>query len=131
MRLVLLLLDFHPFLSHWITFVLSCSIVTSDPKGVSGEFTLIDLTCDSKKCFIQMTNVIALSTPTSSASVELLVLIFYFLDIDNTLQCPKVRQAPVWLLQSGCTANDASIFQVGVPLLLAPITNGRWIVSFR
>ena len=102
-----------------------------DPKGINEEFTLIDLTCDSKKSFIRMTNVIASSTPMSSASVELLVLIFYFADMDNTLPCPKVRHAPVWLLQSGCTANDASIFQVEVPLLFAPITNGSWTVSFR
>ena len=111
--------------------VLSYSIVTADPKGFNGEFMIIDLTCDSKKCFIHMTNIIASSTPTISASVEILVLIFYFADIDNTLPCPKVRQAPVWLLQSGYTANDASMFQVNVPLLSAPNTNGRWTVSFR
>ena len=67
-----------------------------------------------------MTNVIVLSTPTSLALVDLLVLIFCFADIDNTLPCPKVGQALVWLLQSGCTANDASMFQVKVPLSFAP-----------
>ena len=121
MCLVLFLLDFPPFLSSWIALVLSCSIVTSDPKGFNVEFMLIDLTCDSKKCFIHMTNVIASSTPTSLALVELFVLIFCFADIDNTLPCPKVRQAPVWLLQSGCTANDALIFQVRV-LLSFPLS---------
>ena len=107
--LVLLLLDFHPFLSSRIALILSCLIVTLDPKGFNGEFTIIDVTCDSKKCFIHMTNVIVSSTPTSSALVELLVVIFCFVDMDKTLQCPKVRQAPVWLLQSGCTANDVSM----------------------
>ena len=122
MCLVLLLLDFPPFLSSWIALVLSCSIVTLDPNGFNGEFMIIDLSCDSKKYFAHMTNVIASSTPTSSASVELLVLIFWFVDTDNTLPCPNVRHAPVWLLQSGCTANDASMFQVRVQLLSVPIT---------
>ena len=68
----------------------------SNLKGFNGEVTLIDLICDSKKCFIHMTNVIKSSTQTSSASVELLVLIFCFADIiDNALPCPKVKQAPV------------------------------------
>ena len=72
--LILLLLNFYSFLSNWVALVLSCSIVTSDLKDFSREFKFIGLTCDSKKCFIHMTNVIASSTPTSSASVELLVL---------------------------------------------------------
>ena len=70
-------------------------MVTSDPRGFNGEFVSIKCTCDSKKCFIYTTKVIALSTPTSSVSVELLVLIFYFIDIDNILPYPKVRQAPM------------------------------------
>ena len=74
---------------------LSCSIVTSDPRGFNGEFMSIDLTCDSKKCLIHMTKVIVSSTPTSSVSVEFLVLIFCFVDIDNTRPYPKVRQALV------------------------------------
>ena len=73
---VLLLLEFYPFLSNWITLVLSCLIVTLDLKNFNGEFKLIDLTYDSKKCVIHMKNVIAPSTPTSSASVELFILIF-------------------------------------------------------
>ena len=129
--LVLLLLDFYAFLSSWIALVLSCLIVTSDPKGFNGGFILIDLTCDSNKCFIHMTNVIASSTSISSASAELLVLIFYFADIDNTLPCPNVRHAPVWLLHSGCTANDESMLQVRVLLSSVTITSGRYTVSCR
>ena len=41
MCLVLLLLDFHPFLSYWMALILSCLIVTLDPKGFNGEFMLI------------------------------------------------------------------------------------------
>ena len=117
MCLVLLLLDFRLFLSSWIALILSCSIVTSDLKGFNEEFTLIDLTCDSKKCFIHMTYVTVSSTPTRSTSVELLVLIFCFDDKDNTLPCLNVRHAPVWLSQSGCNTNNASMFQVRVPKL--------------
>ena len=131
MWLVLLLLDFRPFLSNWITLILSCLIITSDPKGFNGEFMLIDLSCESKKYFIHTTNVIASSTPSCSVSAELLVLIFYFDDKDNTLPCPNVRHSPVWLLQSGRTTNDASMFQVRVPLLSTPITSGKWTVSFK
>ena len=122
--LVLLLVDFHQFFSSWIALVLSCLIIASDHKSFNGEFMLIDLTYDSKKCFIHMTHIIASSIPTSSASVELLELIFCFADINNTPSCPNVRHAPVWLLQSGCTANDASMFQVRVPLSTASITSG-------
>ena len=131
MYLALLLLDCHLFLPSWIALILSCSIVTSDPKGFNREFTLIDLTCDKKNCFIHMTNVITLSTHTSLASVELLASIFCFSDIENTLPCPNVRHTPVWLLQSGCTANDASMFQVRDPLSSTLITSDRWIVSSR
>ena len=67
----------------------------SDPRGFNGELISIDRFCDSKKCFIHMTNVIESSIPTSSALAELLMLIFYFADIDNPLPCPKVRQALV------------------------------------
>ena len=70
-------------------------MVTFDPRGFKGEFIFTDYTCDSKKCFIHLTKVMVLSTPTSSVLVELLVLIYYFADIDSILPCPKVRQAPV------------------------------------
>ena len=90
MCLVHLFLNFHPFLSNWIPLILSCLIVTSNFKGFNGKFTLIDLTCDSKKCFIHMTNGMASSTATSSASVELLVLNFYFDNKDKTL--PLLRR---------------------------------------
>ena len=35
-----LLLDFCLILSNWIVLVLFCPIVTSNPKGFNGEFTL-------------------------------------------------------------------------------------------
>ena len=49
-----------------------------DPKGFNRELTLIDLTCDSKKCLIHMINIIASSNPISSSLVELFVLMFCF-----------------------------------------------------
>ena len=93
--LFLLLLDFHPFLSSWFALVLSCSIVTSDSRGFNGGFIFTDCTCNLKKCSIHMTKVIVSSTSTSSASVECLVLIFCFADIDSILPYHKVRHDPV------------------------------------
>ena len=46
---------------------------------------LIDLTCDTKKYFINMTNVIVLSTPVSPVSDKLFVFLFCFDDKDNII----------------------------------------------
>ena len=48
-------------------------------------------------------------TPTSSASVELRVLIFCLVDEAYRAPFPMLNMDPVWLLMSGCTAKDASI----------------------
>ena len=80
--------------------MLSCSIVLSNSWGFNGEFISIDLTYDLKKCFSHITKVIASPTPTSPASVEILVLIFCFADIDNKLLYPKGRPAKVFILHS-------------------------------
>jgi hypothetical protein len=66
-------------------------------------------TCASRKLQVQMTSGIPSSTPTSSASVELLVLRHCFQDIEYTDLFLSDIVPPVWLLMSGCTANDASI----------------------
>ena len=86
---------FPSIFSSWITLILSCSMVTSDPRGFKGKFISTNHNCDSKKCFIHTTKVMGLPTPTSQLSVEHLVLIFCFVDIDSILPCPKIRQAPV------------------------------------
>ena len=72
-----------------------------------------------------MTNIIASLTSMSLASVKLIVLIFNFDNKDSILPCPNVRHTLVWILQSRCTANVASLFQNSVPLLFAPITSDR------
>ena len=123
--LVLFLHDFHSFLSSWIALVLSCLIVTLDPKGFNGEFMLLDLICHLKKSFVPLINVIALPTPMSSYPVKHLLLIFYFVDINNTLPFTKIRQAPVWLVQSRRTLNDELVFQVRILLLFVTINSGR------
>ena len=105
MCLVLLLLDFHLFLSSQITLIVSCSIVTSDPRGFNGEFVSINHTCDSKKYFIHMTKVMALSTPKSSASVELLVLIF-------VLQIQIVYYHVLKLDRLGCDSYSLDVLQM-------------------
>ena len=96
------------FLPIPFQFVLSCSIDTLDPSGFNGEFASTDLTCDLKNFSVHITNVIALLIPINLVTVELLVLIYCFADIDNTLQCPTVRRAPVWLLHSRYTTNNKS-----------------------
>ena len=95
MCFILLLLNSLLFLSNWIVPTSSCSIVALYPKGFNGEFMLIDLICDLKKCFVPVTNIIASPTPMSSDLVKHLLLIFYFVDIDNTLPFTKIRQALV------------------------------------
>eukprot|EP00957_Ditylum_brightwellii_P157812 12011958-Ditylum_brightwellii.AAC.1 len=54
-------------------------------------------------------------TPTSSASVELRVLIFCFVDMEYGLPFPNVIVAPVWLRICGWTAYDASTHHLMTP----------------
>ena len=61
-------------------------------------FSWIVNPCASKKFFVQITFAMISSVDTSSDSVELRVLIFYFVEIDVTAPCPSVKNAPVWLL---------------------------------
>ena len=48
-------------------------------------------------------------TPTTSASVELVVFIFCLLDAPFIILRPNVMYDPVWLSISSCTANAASM----------------------
>jgi hypothetical protein len=91
---VRLVLEAYPFFSNCIVLVLSCSMTTSLPIFFNTESSLIDLICCSTNSCIHSTKYIASSTPTSSASVELFVLIFCFNDIDISAPCPNDRTAP-------------------------------------
>ena len=57
----------------------------------------------------------ASSMPTSSASVDDLVVIFCFIDHDATPPLPIVTVVPVCDFMSLCTANAASVLQVRHP----------------
>ena len=48
---------------------------------------------------------------TTSASVKLVVLIFYVLIEPSTIPFPNAMYAPVWLFMSGCTMNSPSMNQ--------------------
>ncbi len=67
--------------------------------------------CASKKYLVHTTIGSASSTPTSSASVELLVLIFCFADMKYMLPLPMVKTAPCWIiLTSVLTEIDSHYF---------------------
>ena len=71
------------------------------------------------------------SAATSSASVELLVFIFCFLEIDITAPSPIVILPPVWLLKSGWTAKAASTNHVIILVLFADKVSGIVLVPFK
>lgn len=95
MCFIMLLLNSLLFFSNWITPTFSCLILASYPKGFNEEFMLVDLICDLKKFFVPVIDVTASPTPMSSDPVKHLLLIFCFVDINNTLPFTKIRQAPV------------------------------------
>ena len=64
------------------------------------------------------------------AFTKLRVTIFCFVDTGIRVSYCSDRAPLVKLLQSGCTAYDASIFYVMVSFLMEPDNSGRWIDSF-
>ena len=72
--------------------------------------------------WVNITWVSTSSTPTSLASVELLVFSFCLLDCTYAPPVPMVMKPPVWLLISLCTAKDAStgIGYPPVPMVMKP-----------
>lgn len=95
MCLVRFVLDRCPFLSKSIALVISCSTITVLPRLFNFEFSGTIRACSCTKYFIQKMKVMASSTPTNSASVELWVVIFCFDDKERILPCPNVQVAPV------------------------------------
>ncbi len=74
---------------------------------------------------------IILSIPTDSASVELLVFNFCFVELEYIAPFPIVITPPVWLLIWWCTENDASAHQRMTPNLAASRVNTRALVAQR
>ena len=56
-------------------------------------------------------------------------LFLCFDDKDNMLPCTKVH-IPIWLLDSGCTANDTGAYEVRISLLSVLNTDGSWTLFF-
>src|SRR6056300_1167749 len=77
-------------------------------------FFSIGYPCASINSFVHKICVTASSTPMSSASVELRLFSFCFFVRTCIPPSPIVITAPVWLLKSGCTANDASTYHLMV-----------------
>jgi hypothetical protein len=121
---VIFVLDSCPLFSSWMVLVLSCWIMVSHPIFFKTESSLIDLICCSTNSCIYSTKFIASSTPTNSASVELFVLIFCYMDNDIRAPCPNDSTAPVWLHMSLCIANDASTDHKSWPVPSHPNTSG-------
>ena len=71
------------------------------------------------------------STPTSSASVELLVFNFCFVEVAMGNPRPIDSPPPVWPRMLGCTPNDPSTHHLSIPLPAALIISGRFLVPRR
>ena len=93
--------------------------------------SLMSYPCASRKCLTHKTKYIASFTPTTSASVELLVFIFCFVLMDIGHPLPIGIVAPVWLRMFGCTAYEASIHQLITLLPSASNVNLSSLVSRR
>ena len=131
MCLVLLVLDHLPNLSSCMVLVLSCSNTLVLPSAFL--FTTVSwcCICQSKNNLLHTKKFIALPITTRSVSVELLVLIFCFRDIDIRALLPMIMAAPVWLRMSSCTAKVASTLHVKIPVSSRPISNDRWILLYK
>ena len=68
----------------------------------------ISYPCASKNKHVHNTSPMASFTPTSSASVELLVLIFCLAENEKMDPRPMLTVAPVWLRRLGWTPKEAS-----------------------
>ena len=112
-----------PFASRQMLLVLSCC----KTNGCAPSFLIIDVAGS----FTHIIKFIASSKPIISATIELVELTFCLFESENTAALPNVSIAPVWLLMSLCTANEASILQRSVPDASHPIINDRCTVLRR
>ncbi len=112
-----------PFLSSRIALLLSWNMM----------FLLTLYPCALINNLVHSTILIESSAPTSSASVELQVLSFCFLEINKGAPpLPSIfRTAPVWLQKSGCTAKDASTCYLAMFMVSAPRIKHSSLVPLR
>ena len=87
--------------------------------------------CSWRKYRVHRTAGILSFTPTTSASVELVVFIFCLLDAPFIIPRPNVMYATVWLRISLCTVNAASMNHSFWSSLSASIVRRRNLVFLR
>jgi hypothetical protein len=92
-------------------------------------FSLIPFPCASTKYLVLMIYGIVLSAPTSSAPVELRVLIFCFFDMLDTEPLPMDMVAPACPWQSPWVAKEASTHHLTTVRESALRISGKWIVQ--
>ena len=68
------------------------------------------------------------STAKFSVSVEIFMFSFYFVELIMVNPLPIDRPPPVWPIVFGCNAIDPSIHHFSIPLSLALIISGRFLV---
>ncbi len=115
MCLVRLLLEACPFVSSSITLLLSwynMFSLTANPWAFRKR-------CTQSICGIKS------STGTISLYVELRVLSLCLVDLSKGNPVPMVIAQPVCPFISGCTANDASTYQLKTPVPSAASINGN------
>ena len=121
MCLVRLLLEARPFVSSSIALLLSwykMLLLTANPWAFKKR-------CTQSICRIK------LSTATIYLSVELRVFSLCLVDLSKGNPVPMVIAPPVCLFISGCTANDASTYQLKTPVPSAASINGNPCVLRR
>ena len=96
--LMRLVLELFLFISNLILLVLSCCINVSLLRTLIADAFDTMATCSAINRFTYIVQCMSLSTPINSASLELLVLIFYLQDTDINDYFPKVNTAPEWFL---------------------------------
>ena len=104
--LVLQLLDCLPFSASRIVLLLSWYIV------IVGTYS----PCATRKHLVHRTCAIALSMANNSASMELFVLSFCFVDAEYIAPFPRLITTPVLLLMSECTTYELSTHHFGSAL---------------
>ena len=118
MCIVRLLLEARPFISSSIALLLSWYKIlslTTNPWAFINKWA-------QSICGIKS------STTTISPYVELQVLSLCLVDLSKGNPLPMVIAPPVCPLISGCTANNASTYQLKTPVPSAPSINGRSLV---
>ena len=119
MCLVLFLIDRLPLFSSLMALWLSWYMILS----------WILYPCYFRKYLVNITWVITSYTQTSSASVELLVLILFLLEYAQALPVAMFINTPVWLLVYLCTKNSSSTYHFMFSDLFIGIISGRPMVT--